>query len=170
MGFQVDMRIAMPHVLFALVAEVGAVVDLLSKSIVFQHVALQQQFDLIPGVLAFRGTHNTGIVWGSFQGWGGVFTVVTMLALPLIVWMYVSARPFRAVKAVALGMVLAGAIGNLFDRLFFGHVRDFIDFYIIGWPVFNLADVFICVGVAVFAVVLLRCGNEDRGKVGGGKQ
>ncbi len=156
------MRIPTPHVIFILAAEVGAIADVLSKSMVFQHVTLERQLDLIPGVLAFRSAHNTGIVWGTFQGWGGVFTIVTALALPLIVWMYVSAKPFRAVKAAALGLVLAGALGNLYDRLFYGHVRDFIDFYLIGWPVFNLADVFICVGVAVFAAMLLRGGTETR--------
>lgn len=156
------MRIATPHVLFILAAAIGAVADIVSKSVVFQHTSGQQHLDLVPGVLAFRSVVNTGIVWGAFQGWGGVFSIVTALALLLIVWMYITSKPFRAVKAVALGMVLAGAVGNLHDRLVYGYVRDFIDFYLIGWPVFNLADVFICVGVALFAVVLLRGDREAK--------
>ena len=61
---------------------------------------------------------------------------------------------------ISLGLQLGGAVGNLIDRLLYGHVVDFIDFKL--WPVFNLADTSIVLGVALLAFALLREPTEDR--------
>ena len=106
----------------------------------------------IPETGFFRFTHawNTGTAFGLFQDFGGVFTVVSFIAVALLFWIYRSAaRPSLLVR-VAFGLQLGGAFGNLLDRLRLGHVTDFVD---VGpWPIFNVADSSIVVGIALMAI------------------
>jgi signal peptidase II len=145
---------------FLAIALAGAVADLATKSWAFSALGVDPALriapphvpiDVIPGCLAWRASANPGIVWGLFQSVPGLFTVLAALAVPLIAGLYWrTAAPGRLYTA-ALGLILAGALGNLYDRLVFGHVRDFIDFHVIHYPTFNVADSFICAGVALLA-------------------
>ncbi len=109
--------------------------------------------------------HNTGAAFslladaGGWQRWFFVVLTLTIAAI-VAVWLWRSARAQRATP-LALALVLGGAIGNLIDRLRFGHVIDFLDFHAAGWhwPAFNLADSAISCG-AVLLVVLALAGRE----------
>jgi signal peptidase II len=109
-------------------------------------------FDVIPGVLTLRFTTNSGGAFSLGQSASWFFATATILVSVLIV-----ATAFRhrgAMSAVALGLVLGGALGNLADRIVrgsgvSGRVVDFIDLHV--WPVFNLADSAIVVGALLFA-------------------
>ncbi len=86
-----------------------------------------------------------------------LFVIVTVLALGVIVALYLrEARRALTPTLVALSLVAAGAIGNLCDRLVFGHVRDFLSFYLINYPVFNVADILITAGALLLVVELVR--------------
>jgi len=143
---------------FVLIAVAGALLDLATKEMAFRALGvdpaaprLHAPIEVIPGWLAWRASANPGIVWGLFQSAPGVFTVLSIVAIPLIAGLFWrTAAPDRRFTA-ALGLVLAGALGNLYDRLVYGHVRDFIDFYVINYPTFNVADSLICAGVALLA-------------------
>ncbi len=107
---------------------------------------------VIPGVMQLTYTTNTGGAFGLLEGLPWLFALATIGVSVAIVW--ASPRVRRASVAVALGMILGGALGNLADRLsgglsLDGTVTDFIDFRI--WPVFNLADTAIVLG-ALFLV------------------
>lgn len=105
------------------------------------------QYDLITGVLGLKLTYNTGIIWGLFQGNNFIFLAISVLAVPLIVLIWFLVREPHWLMSLGLGLILAGTLGNLYDRLFCEGVRDFIDFYLINWPIFNLADTWITLGV-----------------------
>ena len=149
---------------FLVIAVAGALLDLASKEMAFRALGVASAaqrpvphvpIEVIPGWLAWRASANTGIVWGLFQNVPGLFTVLSIVAIPLIGGLFWrTPAPDRRFTA-ALGLVLAGALGNLYDRLVYGHVRDFIDFYVINYPTFNVADSLICVGVALLAWHLL---------------
>ncbi|MGH2820590.1 MAG: signal peptidase II [Candidatus Rokuibacteriota bacterium] len=113
--------------------------------------------DLVEGVLTLRITLNPGGAFGFLPGIPELFLVATALVILLIlVWAH---RIQRTGLAAALGLVLGGGLGNLFDRIFRdfgGRVVDFVDLHV--WPVFNLADSAIVVGVA--AILWL---SRDRG-------
>lgn len=107
------------------------------------------------GLLRFALAFNTGSAFSLFTGWAPLLAAVAVLlvaALAAIAW-----QVRRTGVAVALGLVIGGAMGNLADRLFRGHhgaVIDFIDLRF--WPTFNLADAAIVVGIIVLAILLWR--------------
>src|SRR4051794_30123004 len=100
--------------------------------------------------------HNTGISFGVFRaapGWGRWVLVLLTLAigLALILWLR---REARLVPRLAIWAILAGAVGNLIDRLRLGAVVDFLDFHLGGyhWPAFNVADSMIVLGAALLVI------------------
>ena len=116
--------------------------------------------ELIPGFLSLNYTTNSGGAFGLGRSAPWLFAGATILVSAIIV--FVSFRMTRLPVAVALGLILGGALGNLTDRALngpglSGHVTDFVDFRI--WPVFNLADSAIVVGAIVLA--LATAGHGD---------
>ena len=99
----------------------------------------------------FALTFNRGISFGLFNGGAGLNALVFSLAAAAIVavliyWLSRASSPFLA---VAIGLIIGGAVGNVIDRLRLGAVVDFLDFHYgaLHWPAFNLADSAICIGV-----------------------
>jgi signal peptidase II len=108
--------------------------------------------------LRFEGAVNTGAVFSLFRGQWFFLVVFTLIALAIIGWVLFRSRNANTALVTGLGLVCAGALGNLWDRILFGCVRDFIVFqssllepFLEGgrWPTFNVADVWICVGIPV---------------------
>ena len=119
---------------------------------------------LATGVAVFPGFNlifhrNYGVTFGFFQNvpWWVLALVATAVVLFLVVSLI---RATRAAEAVAYGMVIGGALGNIVDRFRFGGVTDFLDFYLgtAHWPAFNLADVFVVCGVGI---LLIFSGREN---------
>lgn len=105
--------------------------------------------------------HNTGAAFGLFPQWTAGLIVVSLATCGLILWSLRRGRsPF---PSAALALILGGAIGNLIDRARWGHVVDFIDLRV--WPVFNLADSAITIGVAM--VLWRMVGPASRSPEGG---
>jgi signal peptidase II len=150
---------------FFLIAGSGALLDYATKFWAFRSLGVPDscdpvphtRIDVIPGWAGFRASMNPGIVWGLFQGIPDVFTVLAALAVPLIILLYWRTPGPSRLFTTALGLILAGALGNLYDRVFYGRVRDFIDVYVINYPIFNVADSWICIGVGLLAWHLLFC-------------
>jgi signal peptidase II len=103
----------------------------------------------------FRFTHvtNTGAAFGLFAEQGSLLTLVGLAAVLVLVWYYRSFGLESNLVRASLGLQLGGALGNLIDRLRQGYVTDFLDFRI--WPVFNLADAALTMGVALLFFVVL---------------
>lgn len=147
-------------VVFFAIALGGAGLDLLSKHLAFHHVPEYGEVSVIDGFFAIGHTTNRGVVFGKFGDKPMLWTVVSVLAVPAIVAIFFSGRrPKPWVQAISLGMILAGTIGNMVDRLALGAVRDFIKFHnlpwIGTWPLFNLADSFICIGVFLLSIEMV---------------
>ncbi len=114
---------------------------------------------IIEGVFHFTYVENRGAAFGIFQNARWVFIIITVLACVGIILLLISshkkkAYPMPMLLKIALVFILAGAIGNFIDRVFLGYVRDMLDFTLIRFAVFNVADSTICVG-AVLAVISL---------------
>jgi len=117
--------------------------DQLTKAIVRSSVALGEENAVFPGVQVVH-VLNRGVAFGALSGQPIVIVVVLLALAGLVAWFAVhSARPYVWLPT---GMLLGGAIGNLVDRVRDGAVTDWIKIPL--WPAFNLADVFIVVGVA----------------------
>ena len=112
-----------------------------------------ESLPVIRNVLHMTLVHNTGIAFGLFKNHGVVFIIVPIIACGLLVYnIYyykTNNEQLSRLYIVAFSLILAGAIGNLIDRIHFGYVIDFIDLRV--WPVFNVADSAITVGAGIIA-------------------
>jgi signal peptidase II len=120
-------------------------VDQWSKWLVTHRFALGESHPVIPSVLYLTYVHNRGAAFSLFQGQQLLFVLLAAAVIIWIVWELARGRGATPMRW-AWGLILGGAAGNLIDRLRFGHVIDFIDLRV--WPVFNLADSAITLGVA----------------------
>jgi len=137
--------------------------DLWSKEYMQELLGLQvqqnrsaQEIDLIPGFLAWQGTWNPGVTFGLAPGQTNVILTLTSIAtLGLLIW-FAGTRSRSRCLHIGLALILAGAVGNLWDRYHWGKVRDFILVYLGDlkdpswtWPNFNVADSGIVIGVSL---------------------
>lgn len=135
------------------------VVDQVSKSLVRDRLVPGGS---IPAEGLFRITHtsNTGSAFGLFPNQTALLMLASILGIGILVLFY-RKQPIPGIwLRTSLGLLLGGAAGNLADRLTLGEVTDFIDIGI--WPVFNLADSSVMVGLAILAWFLLRLPRERR--------
>lgn len=116
---------------------------------------------VIAGVFNFTYVHNIGAAFGLFPGRQPVFITTSLAVLFVIAAYWRRARPTEWPVVAALGLVSAGALGNLIDRAFLGQVTDFFDFTLIDFPVFNVADAAIVVGVGILALWILFGPQDD---------
>lgn len=140
-----------------LTAVLVLIADQLSKAIVASRLAGGPPIVLVPGVLHLTYTTNTGGAFGLLTQLPWLFALATVIVSGVIVWQ--SSKRHGTGTAVALGLILGGALGNLTDRLagglaFDGTVTDFIDLRI--WPVFNLADSAVVIGAILLVIANIR--------------
>jgi signal peptidase II len=109
---------------------------------------------IIPHFFHLVYVRNTGAAWGMLRGHGQVLAVLSMLVFVFIMWKFPVLVEGMPERGLALGMVLGGIIGNLFDRVVRGEVIDFLHFFYgrFEWPAFNVADSAICVGVVTYVL------------------
>ncbi|MFW6163952.1 MAG: signal peptidase II [Planctomycetota bacterium] len=144
-------------------AVTGLIADLVSKQVVFNALARGGRLALLGPWLVLRLQKNRGGVFGIFQGKGFIFVILTAVALGFVAWMVCKAGAGQRRLHFALGLVTAGALGNLCDRLFLGYVRDFIYIEAINYPAFNLADACICVAAVLLFIEILRDSRQEQG-------
>jgi signal peptidase II len=134
------------------------IVDQLTKAWVVAYLPPYQPIDVVPWLeplLSFTFVENTGVAFGLFPQLGGLFTVLSALVVVGILFFRQSLPDFELWVHTSLGLVTGGAIGNLIDRVARGYVVDFLDvnaWPLHTWPVFNVADSAIVVGVFVLLV------------------
>ena len=140
---------------FVIAVVSGVSVDIMSKWVVFSKLDEFGKLILIPGLLNIVRSKNAGVVFGLFPGKTIAFIVFSAIAIVVILFIYIKSDKTIFISNLALGLVMAGAIGNLWDRIWFMCVRDFIDLHIgdkYHWPTFNVADSLICVGVFILVI------------------
>jgi signal peptidase II len=149
------------YVALLITAAAVVVADQFTKSLALEGLA-DGPIDLIEGALTLRLTYNPGGAFGVLQGVPNFFLISSVVIVVLILFW---ARTVESRKwAIPLGLVLGGGLGNLVDRLFRdtnGQVVDFVDLHV--WPVFNLADSAISVGVVVLLIMSFRAGRKPAG-------
>lgn len=149
---------------FAGATVIGLAVDLWTKTLSVAHLAppvrglAPDEVQLLPGWLHFTYVENHGAVFGLGQGMRWLFLAVSIGAIVLLTWLFKNSGRARGYQLV-LGMLLAGVLGNMYDRVAYGYVRDMIH-ALPRWPhlfpwVFNVADSLLCVGVTLSIVYSL---------------
>jgi len=133
--------------------------DQLTKLLVLRFLGFEQEKVVIPGFFKFVHWGNTGAAWSMFTGNNELLAVIALIALIVLIFSrhHFDSRTFPG--QLAFGFIFGGIVGNLIDRLRWGHVIDFLYFYVerpggpVGFPAFNVADSAICTGVALVFVV-----------------
>ena len=142
--------------------------DRLTKAVIDRTMPLHHSISVVDGLFSLTYVRNTGAAFGIFAGSHQAFrlpflVIVSIIAIGVIVVMLRRLHEKETGLITALAFILGGAIGNLIDRILYGEVVDFLDFYWSNyhWPAFNLADSFITIGVAITLFFLMRAKGED---------
>jgi signal peptidase II len=141
---------------FWIVAIVCLILDRVTKYWVVENFELSETWPLWSGVFHFTYVRNTGAAFSFFRGgagWLRWLSLFVSLALIAYAWW---APKMKAIEQIGWGFVLAGALGNGVDRFLLGYVVDFLDFRLIQFPVFNIADVSINIGLVCLVIASLR--------------
>ena len=147
----------------AITAGAIVILDQITKAMIQSTMRLHQSIPIIDGLLSLTYIRNPGAAFGLFaDSQNGIrilfFVTVSIIAILFLISLYSKIPQKNLIGRLAIGMVLGGAIGNLIDRVRFGEVVDFIDFYITThhWPAFNIADSCISTGVVLLMWYFLR--------------
>ncbi len=134
------------------IATVVFVLDRVSKYVALNSLAVGESIRVIPNIFHFTLVRNNGAAFGLFKSGAAFFIIFSVMAITLIILFIARSQALSLSTATSLALISGGAAGNLVDRLKFGYVIDYLDFRI--WPVFNIADTAICVGVGLLAITL----------------
>ena len=136
----------------AWIAALAVAADQISKALVVRGGATA----LLPGIVAVHPTANTGMAFSMLSGRGLLLIILTAaLVAALAGWLILSRRPQPSGLRAGLWLIVGGGLGNLIDRVAFGHVIDFIELEFIYFAVFNVADMAICIGAAAVAISVI---------------
>ena len=133
--------------------------DQLSKYLILHNYSLGISSPIIHNVFHITLLRNSGGAFGIMRSVPGMLLFISIAAAVVIIAMMKSKSPIPKAVGIALALQLGGALGNLIDRIRLGYVIDFIDLMI--WPVFNVADIAITIGVAVLAYYLIFRSHAD---------
>lgn len=159
------MKIQKQHLFLSIFALCSLLLaDQYTKLLAITHLKGQPSFVIINRVLEFSYLENTGAAFSSFRGRQPLLIGLTTLVILLLIWKYLTLPGGKRFFPMRLCMlfILSGAVGNLIDRVSRNYVVDFIYFVPIDFPKFNVADIYITVGVAVLAFLLFfHYSDED---------
>jgi signal peptidase II len=135
--------------LFYLIALLIIGCDQFLKFLVVSKMALGVPVEVIDHVLQLTYVRNTGAAFSLFIGFSSYLVVVGLVVVLLVLYFHYRLPQKSLLLQIGMAFILGGSIGNLTDRVIHGYVIDYIDFIV--WPVFNLADIMINLGVGLIA-------------------
>ena len=140
-----------------LIAVIAAVIglDQLTKWLTVVNLEEYESFPLWQDVLHFTYVKNTGMAFGMLKDHRWVFMVFSTIAIVALIVYLFRFRPESCWMQVSMAMIIGGGIGNMIDRVLLGYVVDFIDFTLINFAVFNVADSFVCIGAGIMILCLV---------------
>jgi len=133
-----------------LITTLVVLLDQLTKFVVKSNLKLNESIEVIKGIFHITYSHNYGASFGLLEGYTWLFILFSFIVIGAAAY-YWKRIPNKKSVIWMTALVLAGAIGNLIDRLAYGYVIDFFDFRI--WPIFNIADLALmigCVGLIIY--------------------
>lgn len=117
---------------------------------------------LIEGVFHLTYVENRGAAFGILQDKRMFFVLITLAFLAVVVYVILKYKNRPAVLSFGLSFMTAGALGNMIDRIWRGFVVDMFDFRAINFPVFNVADIFVCIGAGLLAIFFIFCEGKEK--------
>ena len=148
--------------IYYLIALFVIAIDQISKWLIVKNMEFGTSIPIIDNVLYITSHRNRGAAWGILEGKMWFFYVITVVFVGFIVFYMKKYAKTDKLLGVSLGLILGGAIGNFIDRVFRQEVVDFIHVYIFSYnyPVFNIADSALCIGVVLIIIQTLLEGKK----------
>ena len=143
---------------YYLIAVFVILLDQFTKWLIVSKMQFGESIPIIDQVLYITSHRNRGAAWGILQGQMWLFYVITLIVIIAIIYYIQKAAKGKRLLGTSLALMLGGAIGNFIDRVFRKEVVDFIHTYIFDYnfPVFNIADSCLVIGVILLMIVMLR--------------
>lgn len=142
---------------------ISVLLDRITKQLAVKFLVPIDSFPIIEDVLHFTYLENTGAAFGSLKNARWVFLAISTIAIIALLVYMIKVKPKSRLLVTGLSFIVGGGIGNMIDRVINGYVVDFIDFRLINFAIFNVADSFVCVGAALTVIYVLffdRAGDE----------
>ncbi|QKG84747.1 lipoprotein signal peptidase [Kroppenstedtia pulmonis] len=136
--------------------------DQVTKWIVLQKMSLYESIPLWDDVFYITSHRNRGAAFGILQEQQWLFIIVTLLVVAGIIIYLTRIGKEQPLMSWSLALILGGAVGNLIDRVRMGEVVDFLDFRLIHYPIFNIADSAIVIGVIIMVYLTLKSPDMDQ--------
>ena len=132
-------------------------VDLISKQLITHIINLGESYNIIDKFFYITYVQNKGAAWSILEDQRILLLIISVIVLFLIN-KYMNKENLSNIECLSYGMIIGGIVGNLFDRVVYGYVIDFLDFKLFGYnyPIFNLADSFIVIGIIIMIVISVR--------------
>lgn len=115
----------------------------------------------IPGLFDFFYIRNDGAGWGLLSGNRNIFLVITVIAAAYIIYLIIKNRHHHLLTRISYGLILGGALGNFIDRLRLGYVVDMFRLQFIDFPIFNIADIALSLGVVLLIIIIIFFKNSE---------
>lgn len=142
-------------VVYFLISALLVGLDQWSKYLTVQNISLGETKEFIPGFLSLTHLRNTGAAWSLLEGKMIFFYVITVIVSVVIIYLLIKNYKKSIWYSVGLSFVLAGAIGNFIDRVRLGYVVDMLQTDFMNFPIFNVADSTLVVGVICIFIYLI---------------
>lgn len=134
------------------------IADQAVKHLVRTTMVQGQSIPIIENIFHITYIENPGAAFGILANQRMLFLILTAVIVGVMIYLYCSLSNKKSLTAISLGIVVSGAIGNFIDRFMQGTVTDFLDFRI--WPIFNIADIAICVGLTLICYFIIIKGED----------
>ena len=148
--------------IYYLLAALLIIIDQITKWNIVQNFELYQEKVIVPGFFSLFYIQNEGAAWGIFQGKMVFFYLVTLLVVGYLIYMFQQEKNKTKLVGISFALILSGAIGNFIDRLLNGYVVDMFRLDFINFPIFNVADVCLTVGVVLMLIHVLFFEKEEQ--------
>lgn len=143
------------------IAIIVIIFDQFIKYLTITHLDLGQSAPGVSGVFDFFYLRNEGASLGMFSGRVNMFIIITIIAVGYLVYLIIKNRDHHILTRVAYGLTLGGAVGNFIDRVRLGYVVDMFRLEFINFPIFNVADVGLTIGVILLIIVIMFIKNSE---------
>lgn len=136
------------------------IIGLILLDRIIKEAVILKHIEVIPNILSINYVENSGIAFGLMNRYNSIIILFNIILIILLFVYLTNINTTNGKIYIYLSVLLAGSIGNLIDRIFYGYVVDYIS--ILDFPIFNLADIFIVIGMILFLVEIKRVGEYSR--------
>jgi signal peptidase II len=146
-----------------IIAILIVLIDRISKLFIVNNFDLHESKEIINNFLYITHTENTGAAFSIFTDQVFFIVLVSIIMIGVLATMLYKETKFNKYKAITYGILIGGVIGNFIDRIYYGHVIDFIDTYIFNYnfPIFNVADMGIVIGTLLLLIEMIVKGEYN---------